>query len=161
MGTRVFTEKEKREIERYLPFTPDAHVRFTPDIYEGIPVEFRPVYLIRPARPEDRAEFLKVAKENEKNIEFNVSDLQARILGKHAVIGCENYREVKDFASPISWEPEKLKFLSEGIIQEIWEFAFSLLSGPRKGEREGLESLPPSTSEPSSVVAPVADVAQP
>ena len=160
METRVFTDKEKREIERYLPFAPDSNVRFTPDIFEAIPVEYRPVYLMRPARPQDRAEFLKIAKEREKEPDFDVARLQAQILGKHSVIGCENYREAKDMETAISWEPEKLQILSERVINDLWQFAFELLSGPRKGEREGLESLPPSMSEPSSAVAPVADGAR-
>ena len=157
MEGKVMTDDIRRKLERLLPFAADSYVRFTPDIFDSVPAEYRPVFLMAPVNSEERKEFVKAIQVQDANI----LGLYAETLGKSAVKGCENYREAGNLEMVVPFTPDKLKTFSDALISELWEFAFELAHGPKKEEREGLESSPPSMSVPSSVVADGAGVTQP
>lgn len=148
-GKRVLTDEIRRKLERLLPFAPDSHVRFTPDIFDGVPPEYRPVFLMAPVGSEELKEFVKAVQKPDANI----FSLYAETLAKSAVKGCENYREAANPEDIVPFTVDKLKSFPFGLLTALWEFASELANGPKKEEREGLESSPPSTSEPSSAVA--------
>lgn len=155
---RAIDEKVLRQLAGVLPFAPDSFAEWTPDWFLKVPKEFWPVIRLRPFNTETRKMISEAAA---------AGDLDFPKMREALKQACPGWSSLFDYGSLLRGERVEIPFshevlmndnvIPDSLIGMMYKRVGELTWGMTKEEKEGLESSPPSASEPLSSPAPAAD----
>jgi hypothetical protein len=151
MEPRILTEEVRRKLAGLAPFTPGATAPYTPQAYDRLPPEFRPVFQVRPCDRSTRlalADLYRAGKLTQEDL--------APVIEQQPVAGWDTLVSLPS-GELMPFGPGVLAMLPPKPFFQLHEYIMELTNGPMEIEKEGLPSAPPPALEPSSNPAPGAD----
>ncbi len=148
---RVYDEATKAAMRGILPLQNGSYAEHTPKLFDVLPKEDRPIFRLIAF---DDATRLELATNFESKSALFISTLKAGL--KKSVVGWRNLPDLET-GKEIDFTVEAIETFPDHLIVALYDFA-SEITGMTALEKEGLESLPPSTSAQSSNPASLADV---
>lgn len=143
MATKVMDDATREKLKGLLPFSAGSFARVTPSVYDGVDVEFRPVFFLRAFSPETMAE-RQLALANK---DMSGRDIMVNALTKSGCVGWDNLLDIGT-GEPIPFVKEYIRdMLPDAVISALFLACIDFTYGPTKEEKTGLESLPLPTSE--------------
>jgi hypothetical protein len=150
---REMTDEIRRKLSGLLPFAPGSSLPYTPEAFQKVEDAYRPLFrLCRFPTPVQREVEQKLLGK-ELNRDSMVKALQDG--------GCLGWENLLDLGTGIAlgFNKEAIDLLPDPTILALFWKCMNL-TGLTEEEKEGLDSSPQHTSEPSSRTAESADVTQ-
>lgn len=130
---RVFDEKTRRYLAGLLPFSPGATAPYTPDEFEKVPEDLRPVFYVRAYTDEQAQSLTAVAGDFSK---FRKAVVKA--LSEGALAGWDNLIDLAT-GEEVPYSPEAVSLLPAAVMLNI-HTRCSEFAGLTEPEREGFGS---------------------
>lgn len=155
---REMTDEIRKRLSGLLPFAPGSSLPHTPEAFQKVEEAFRPRYHLRRFP-------IRVQKEIDSRISAGTLDREAMVwalsegdVGERACGGWDNLVDLVN-GETFSYSKEAIALQPDNTLSALFWKCMEF-SGMTVLEREGLESLPASTSAPSSKAAEGADATQ-
>lgn len=149
---RVIDEATRKKLVGLLPFAPGSQVPFTPDHLLSLEEAVRPVFYIRPLTESARLNISKWALDEDGMSKTRIVE----VLSMGSLVGWTNVCDAVTLED-IPFDIKVIVDWPDKIVMGIYYKVAEITAGPSEVEKESLESLPPSASEPSNNPVPSAD----
>lgn len=140
MTKRIMDDTTRKKLMGLLPFAPGSHANFTPDEFEWVASEFKPVFYIRSLTSDALSKFRLEVQKREAT-----DSIYIEALSSGALVGWDNLVDIVS-GEEVPYTKEAIAVLPERLVMSVFMKVLEYTNGPTEQEKTGLESLPLPTS---------------